>query len=94
MRKSHTSEEKARLVIETLQGERTINEIASANGIHPNQLSKWKNDVIREMPSLFEKDGKKERQQRKEYELEIDGLYRQIGKLSAQLDWAKKKSGI
>lgn len=40
MKKNHTPEEKAKTVLEVLRGERTINEIAAAKGIHPNQLSK------------------------------------------------------
>ena len=41
-RQQHTPEEKAKLVLEAIRGERTINEIASDNNIHPNMLSKWK----------------------------------------------------
>jgi len=92
MKKKHSSELKARLVVEALRGERTINEIASTNEIHPNQLSKWKNDAIRELPSLFENDNKQARQEKKEQEAEIEQLYAQIGKLSSQLEWIKKKS--
>ena len=35
VKKMHTPEEKARLVLECLRGERTINEIASENNVHP-----------------------------------------------------------
>ena len=44
-RQQHTPEEKAKLVLEAIRGERTINEIASDNNIHPNMLSKWKRDA-------------------------------------------------
>ncbi len=44
-RKQHTPEDKAHLVLETLRGERTINEIASENNIHSNMLSRWKREA-------------------------------------------------
>jgi transposase-like protein len=48
-RQQHTPEEKAKLVLEAIRGERTINEIASDNNIHPNIISlpvhrQWVND--------------------------------------------------
>ena len=44
-KKQHTPKEKARLVLEALRGERTINEIASEHNVHPNMLSRWKVDA-------------------------------------------------
>ena len=41
-RQQHSPEEKSKLVLEAIRGERTINEIAAENNIHPNMLSKWK----------------------------------------------------
>ena len=40
-RKPHTPEEKARMVIEVLRGERILNEIASEHEIHPNMLTNF-----------------------------------------------------
>ena len=52
-RQQHTPEEKAKLVLEAIRGERTINEIASDNNIHPNMLSKWKRDAENRLYTLF-----------------------------------------
>jgi transposase-like protein len=93
MYRTHTPEAKAKLVIEALRGERTVNEIASANNIHPNQLTKWKNDAIASLPTLFESENSKLNKQKKQYQEQVDDLYKQIGKLTMELDWAKKKSG-
>ena len=41
-RRSFKPEEKAKIVIEVLKEERTLNEIAAEYEIHPNQLSRWK----------------------------------------------------
>jgi transposase-like protein len=92
MYKTHPAEEKAKLVLEALRGERTLNEIASEHNIHPNQLTKWKNEVIDTLPELFETENSKIRKQKKQYDQEIEALLKQVGKLSMQLEWAKKKS--
>lgn len=93
-RKQHTPEEKAKLVLEALKGERTINEIASENNIHPNMLSKWKREAETNLFQLYQDNAAKERKARKEQETEIQELYAQIGKLTTQNEWLKKKSGL
>ena len=93
-RKQHTPEEKARLVLEALRGERTINEIASSNNIHPNMLSKWKRDAESNLYTLFQDNSAKERREKKAHEEELQELYAQIGKLTTQNEWLKKKSGF
>jgi transposase-like protein len=94
MRKTHTANEKARIVLEALPGERTLQEIASANNIHPGLLTRWKTQAVDGMPGLFEKNTAKNRKASFEAEREKDDLYRQIGKLTTQIEWLKKKSGF
>ena len=93
-RKQHTPEEKAQLVLEALRGERTINEIASSDNIHPNMLSKWKHDAESNLYTLFQDNTAKERREKKAHEEELQDLYAQIGKLTTQNEWLKKKSGL
>ncbi|TCS81417.1 transposase [Pectinatus cerevisiiphilus] len=90
-RNPHTPNEKAKLVLEVLKGERTLNEIASEHSIHPNMLSRWKNEAIAGLASVFENDAAQKRKEKKEHETEIDELYAQIGKLTTQNEWLKKK---
>ena len=87
-------DEKAKLVLEVLRGERPRNEIASENGIHPNMLSKWKKEAAAGLPSVFENDAAKKRKEQKVHEAELDELYAQIGRLTTQNEWLKKKSGL
>jgi len=93
-RKQHTPEEKAKLALEAIRGDRTINEIASENNLHPNMLSKWKKEAETQLYILFQDNTAKERKLHKEHEAEINDLYAQIGKLTTQNEWLKKKSGI
>lgn len=93
-RKQYTPEEKARLVLEALRGERTINEIASENNIHPNVLSRWKIEAEKNLYTLFQDNVAKERRAKKAHDDELQDLYAQIGKLTTQNEWLKKKSGL
>ena len=41
-RRRFTADFKARVALEALRGDRTIQEIASRHKVHPNQVSTWK----------------------------------------------------
>ena len=41
-RKSFTAEFKAKVALEALRSEKTVNELAGAYDVHPNQVSNWK----------------------------------------------------
>ena len=89
-RQQHSPEEKSKLVLEAIRGERTINEIAAKNNIHPNMLSKWKREAETQLYTLFQDNSSKERKAQKARKAEINDLYAQIGKLTTQNEWLKK----
>ena len=93
MRKQHTSAFKAKIVQEAIKEEKTIAQIASANGIHPNQISQWKSLALAGLPNLFERQNKAQADQL-EREAQTEELYAQIGRLTTQVAWLKKKSGL
>ena len=93
MRKHHTPELKAKAVLETFREERPLNQIASDFEVHPNMLSTWRSNAINGLPTLFERENKAQTT-KIAYDKEREELYAQIGKLSTQLAWLKKKSGI
>jgi transposase len=94
MKKRYTAKQKAQIVLEILKEERTVTQIASEYGIHPNQLYKWKSQALENLSSLFEDERKGEKARQAEHERQLKELYAEIGKLSTQLTWLKKKSGI
>ncbi|HBM75289.1 MAG TPA: hypothetical protein DD429_07015 [Clostridiaceae bacterium] len=59
MRKTYSPEFKTKLVLEALRGERTLNEIASENEVHPNMLTRWKTEAIKNFKLLFENESSK-----------------------------------
>ena len=80
---------KARLVLEVIQGKKTVNQIASENNINPIQLTRWKTDAIKNFFQLFLIDTSAVKQQQS-YERKIEELYTLIGKLTTELDCLKK----
>ena len=57
-------------------------------------LSKWKRDAEKNLYLIFQDNSAKERKAKRDQEAEIDKLYAQIGKLTTQNEWLKKKSGL
>jgi len=94
MRKRYTANQKAQIVLEVLKEERTLAQVAAAHGVHPNQIRKWKAQVLDGLPSLFNDEKKAIRDLETTRERELDGLYAEIGRLTTQLTWLKKKGGI
>lgn len=93
-RKRYTSEFKSQIVLEILKEEKSMSQIASEQGLHVNQLHKWKTQFLQEMPQIFEKQNKDLEKMKAEHEEQVENLYAEVGKLTTQLSWLKKKSGI
>lgn len=90
-RRQFTAEFKARVAIEAIKGQKTIQEIAAHYEVHPNMVTTWKRQALAELPQVF--SDQRSRSAESDEALK-DALYQQIGKLQVQLDWLKKKSGI
>jgi transposase-like protein len=89
MRRSHDGTFKARVALEAIKGEKTIAQIATEYGVHPNQIRQWRQKLLDELPQLFSDSRKSTEKDGEELQAE---LYRQIGQLKVELDWLKKKS--
>lgn len=94
MRKRYTDTFKAQIVLELLKEEKTIAKIASESGVHPTQLKKWKAMAIDKLPTLFSDEHKTAMAARAADDKKVNELYSEIGRLTTQLTWLKKKSGF
>ncbi|GIK55084.1 MAG: transposase [Chloroflexi bacterium] len=52
-RKQYNQQFKFKIALEAAKGVKTINQIASENSLHPNQVSQWKKQLLDEGPTLF-----------------------------------------
>ena len=93
MRKHYSATFKAEAVKELLKEEKTINQLAAELGVHPSQLKDWKKIALQGLPELFSRTDKTGEQARS-HEQEVNELYGEIGRLTTQVNWLKKKSGL
>ena len=90
-RKQYSAVVKAKIAVEAVKGQRTIQEIASHYEVHPNMVTKWKKQFLDGAAEIFSNG----RVQAGEADEQIQAeLYQQIGKLQVEVDWLKKKSGL
>lgn len=90
-RRRYDAKTKAKVAVEAMKGEKTAAQIASLYGVHGNQISKWKAQALKGLPGLFENGKTSGRDENAEL---IEELYRQIGQLTVELDWVKKRSDL
>ena len=82
---------KAKIALEAIRGDESLNELASRHQVHPTQILLWKKHALEKLPDLFV-DG---RAKPSDGEAELaKELYRQIGQMKVELDFLKKKFGL
>jgi transposase-like protein len=92
-RSTYTAEFKAKVVREVLRGDKTLNQIATANGIAPSLVTQWRDLALASLPEVFSKKKDDDLATKvAEHEAETLKLYAEIGRLTTELTWLKKKS--
>lgn len=89
-RKRYSAEFKAKIALEAIRGEQTINELASRYELHPNMITTWKRQAIENMAAAF--SGAKERSSKSD-EAQIKDLHAKIGQLTVERDFLAKAFG-
>ena len=94
MRKQYSPAFKAQLVREVLKEEKPLNQIAAEHGVHRNLLSEWRDQALAALPTIFSHQTERDQLAREAaHAQQLQDLYAEIGKLSTQLAWLKKKAG-
>jgi transposase len=90
-RQKHNAAYKAKVALAAIRGDRTIAELASEFGVHPNQIYNWKKQLLDGAASVFEGGGSAA--EAAASEAQVDVLYRQIGQLKVENDFLARKLG-
>jgi transposase-like protein len=89
MKKHYNAKTKATVALATIREDKTLSQLTSEYGVHANQITRWKKELLTRAEEIFAKEVDKEAH---DAELREAELYRQIGQLKVELDWLKKKS--
>ena len=83
-RRRFTADFKAKVALEALRGDKTIQEIAARHKVHPNQVSTWKRQTMDGLGAIFSNGAD---QARVDHEGEIHALHAKIGQLTVERDF-------
>jgi transposase-like protein len=83
-RRRFTADFKAKVVLETLRGDKTIQEIASRYKVHPNQVSSWKRQALDGLSEVFSNGAERAG---RDHEAEVHDLHAKIGQLTVERDF-------
>lgn len=90
-RRVHDAAFKTRVVLEALKGAKTLAQLSSDFGIHAQQITDWKRQVLDGIPIIFESPTSKPTLNIEQREQIENPLFQQIGQLKVENDWLKKK---
>ncbi len=75
---------KAKVALEALRGDKTIQEISAKHKVHPNQVSTWKRQAVDGLGAVFSNGVDRTR---RDHESEVRDLHAKIGELMVERDF-------
>jgi transposase-like protein len=88
-RRKFTAEFKAQVVLDLVSGAKSAAELCRQHQLNPQLLGRWKTEFLERTPLLFQQEAMQSQEQERIAELE-----RVVGRLTMQLEIAKKASAI
>jgi len=85
-RRTFTGAFKARVAIEALKERESMAELSKRFEIHPNMITKWKQEFVERSSEIFENKSDSE----SEPNVDTNKLYAKIGQLEIENDFLKK----
>jgi transposase-like protein len=88
MAKRYPAKFKFQIVLELLQGQQSIGQLAKSYDVHPNSILKWKKELLAKGPALFAQDNSAA-----EFEQQIAQLEQLLGKKEVEIALLKNFLG-
>jgi len=89
-RRKFSAEFKAKVAIEALKEIKTVSELSQHFQVHPNLIAHWKKEFLSRAEKVFETSND-ESDEVKKLTKEKEELIQQIGQLTVDINWLKKK---
>ena len=86
-RNRYSAEFKAKVALEAIKGERTISELGTRYGLHPNMITNWKRLAVENLAETF---STKAERTRTDDDPQIKELHAKIGQLTVERDFLAK----
>ncbi len=86
-RRNHSAAFKAKVALEAAKEEKTLAELSQQYGVHTNQISTWKRQLLEGAEELFKAPVGK----RRDVEAEVKELHAKIGELTMERDFLSGK---
>ena len=84
-KRKYTSQFKAKVAFKVAKGDKTISQIASEYGLHPQQVRVWRKEFLENLHLVFERED-----QAKELKKALDKAYKKIGQLEVEKDFLSR----
>lgn len=81
----------AKVAMEALQEKLTLSELSKKYEVHPNLITKWKNQLKEQSTSVFKERGEATDDAKDKL---IEQLYKTIGSLTMDVEFLKKKLSL
>lgn len=89
-RRRFSAEFKAKVALEAIRGEQSIQDLASRYELHPNMITNWKRQAIDNMAVVFSAGAERSD---KADDAQIKDLHAKIGQLTVERDFLAKAFG-
>ena len=90
MKKVYTAAFKAQVALDLLKEEKTLAQISAEYGVHANVLRDWRTQALKGLPTIFDRRDDIAAL-KTTHTQQVDELFAEIGRLTTQLTWLKKK---
>jgi transposase-like protein len=89
-RRTFTADFKAKVAIEAIKEIKTVSELSQIYQVHPNLITHWKKEFLTNAGKVFNAANDESAEVTK-LKKENEELIHQIGQLSVDINWLKKK---